>query len=252
MLTKRIISGITVAGGQVKTGVNFTNLQGTGDPVEIAKRSEKDSADELFFINIPGTPQKQSDLTSMVEKVSTVVFMPLTVGYEVQSVDEVAALLKAGADRILLHEIPLANPQLVTDIARRYGSETVVAAINAKYDADSDRYMVYGHSGTKPTDLDAVQLAQRMAQAGAGELLVTSIDQNGSQSGFNLELYRRVCAAVHLPVIASGGAGSAMDFVQVFTETPVTAALAGTAFVSGETTIQQVKEACRQHDVLVR
>lgn len=252
MLTKRIISGITVAGGQVKTGVNFTNLQGNGDPVKIAKRCEKDSADELFFINIPGSPQQQSDLANMVEKVSTVVFMPLTVGFEVQSVDDVAELLKSGADRILVHEAPLTNPQLVTDIAQRYGSETVVAAINAKYDAKSDRYIAYAHSGTQPTDLDAVQLAQRMAQAGAGELLVTSIDANGSQSGFNLELYRRVCAAVHLPVIASGGAGSAMDFVEVFTKTPVTAALAGTAFVSGETSIQQVKTACRQHDVLVR
>lgn len=252
MLTKRIIAGITVAGGQAKTGVNFANFKNAGDPLTIAKRSEKDGADELFFIQIPGASQNRLDVTNMIENVSTVVFMPLTVGYEVQTADEVSDLLKAGADRLLLHEAPISNPQLITDIAKRYGSETVVAAINTKYDAKSDRYMVYSYAANKLTDLDAVQLAQRMAQAGAGELLVTSIDQNGAQSGFNLDLYQRICAAVHLPVIASGGAGSSDDFVKVFTETPVTGALAGTAFVSGETSIQQVKKACQQHHVLVR
>lgn len=252
MLAKRIIPCLDVDNGRVKKGVNFVNLVDVGDPVAIAAEYERQGADELVFLDITATNQKRQTMTDIVEAVSRQVFMPLTVGGGIRSVDDMQKLLQAGADKVSVNSAAVANPALISAGAEKFGSQAVVVAIDASYDRDQDCYVVYTHGGQKRTPLDAISWAKQAVELGAGELLVTSMDKDGTKSGFDLELYRRINAAVKVPVIASGGAGKLQDFVDLYQQTQVTGALAASLFHFNELTIEDVKEALSKKGVPVR
>jgi len=205
-LAKRIIPCLDVTAGRVVKGVNFVELRDAGDPVEIARRYDEQGADELTFLDITATSDERDLILPIIEAVAPQVFIPLTVGGGVRSVDDVRRLLNAGADKISINSAAVANPQLVQDAAHKYGSQCIVVAIDAKKTGDR-QWEVFTHGGRKPTGLDVVEWAQKMERLGVGEVLLTSMDRDGTQSGFDLELTRAVSDAVAIPVIASGGVG---------------------------------------------
>lgn len=252
MLAKRIIPCLDVDHGRVKKGVNFVNLTDVGDPTEIAAAYEEQGADELVFLDITATNEKRKAIVDTIEKVASQVFMPLTVGGGIHSVDDMQRLLKAGADKVAVNSAAVTNPELITEGAEKFGSQCIVLAIDSKWDAEADRYVVYVNGGRKATDLDVIDWAKRGVAAGAGELLVTSMDKDGTKSGFDLKLYQALTAAVNVPIIASGGCGQLAHFTEVFDETNVDAALAASVFHFGELTISDVKQTLREDGVIVR
>ncbi len=252
MLAKRIIPCLDVAAGRVKKGVNFINLVDVGDPAEIAAEYERQGADELVFLDITATNEGRGTMVDVVEAVSRKVFMPLTIGGGISSVAHMDSLLKAGADKISLNSAAVAHPELVRQGAEIFGNQCIVVAIDVKTDPSTGKRMVYTHGGTRPTDLEAVPWAKKVVSLGAGELLVTSMDKDGTKSGFDCELYQALQEAVNVPIIASGGAGCIDDFVDVFTKTTVTGALAASVFHFGEMTVKDVKNALKRADVPVR
>ena len=252
MLAKRIIPCLDVADGKVKKGVNFVNLIDVGDPVEIAAAYEKQGADELVFLDISATNEQRKTMVDVVSQVSKEVFMPLTVGGGINSVADMQALLKAGADKVSLNSADVANPDLISQGAELFGSQCIVVAIDIKTDPVTLEKYVYTHGGKKRTDLKALEWAQKVVALGAGELLVTSMDHDGTQAGFDVDFYQTLTNLVTVPVIASGGAGSLADFSEVFLKTKVTGALAASVFHFGKLSIPQVKAELKIKGVTVR
>ncbi|WP_195701827.1 imidazole glycerol phosphate synthase subunit HisF [Companilactobacillus futsaii] len=250
MLAKRIIPCLDVDDGRVKKGVNFVNLTDVGDPVEIAAEYQKQGADELVFLDISATNQKRQTTINMVEKVSRQVFMPLTIGGGIKSVADMDRLLKAGADKIAINSAAVSNPELISQGAQKFGNQCIVVAIDVKKIAD--KFIVYVNGGQKKTDLDAITWAKKVVELGAGELLVTSMDKDGTKDGFDIELYQALNRVIDVPIIASGGAGEVKDFSQVFLEADVDGALAASVFHFGELTIEDVKKFVKSKGVVVR
>lgn len=252
MLAKRLIPCLDVADGRVKKGVNFVNLTDVGDPVAIAAAYQEQGADELVFLDISATNEHRKTMADLVEQVSAQVFMPLTIGGGISSVADMQRLLKAGADKIAINSAAVAQPELIQAGAEKFGNQCIVVAIDAAWDAQAQHYRVYTHGGQRATDLDAITWAKQAVALGAGELLVTSMDRDGTKVGFDLALYQQLGSAVSVPIIASGGAGQLTDFVDVFEQSPVDGALAASVFHYGELTIGQVKAALRAKGVVVR
>ena len=252
MLFKRIIPCLDVNGGRVVKGVNFVGLRDAGDPVEIAARYNAQGADELTFLDITATSDARDLLLHQIEAVASQVFIPLTVGGGVRTVDDVRRLLNAGADKVSFNSAAVANPQVIADASAKYGAQCIVVAIDAKRRADGEGWEVYTHGGRKATGLDAVQWAVRMAQAGAGEILLTSMDRDGTKIGFDLALTRAVSDSVSVPVIASGGVGNLDHLAAGFLEGHADAVLAASIFHYGEYTVGQAKQYLAARGIAMR
>jgi cyclase len=240
LLAKRVIPCLDVHAGRVVKGVNFVELRDAGDPVEIAKRYDEAGADELTFLDITATSDDRDLILEMIEAVAAQVFIPLTVGGGVRTVADVRRLLNAGADKVSMNSSAIANPQLVADAAAHYGSQCIVVAIDAKGDGNGG-WQVYTHGGRKPAGLDAVAWAREAARLGAGEILLTSMDRDGTKSGFDLALTRAVSDAVPVPVIASGGVGTLDDLADGVIDGHADAVLAASIFHYGTFTVDAAK-----------
>lgn len=255
-LAKRIIPCLDVTDGRVVKGVNFVELRDAGDPVEIARRYDEQGADELAFLDITASSDNRGLILHIIEEVASQVFIPLTVGGGVREVEDVRRLLNAGADKVSINTSAILNPQLVADASNRFGSQCIVVAIDAKQVGETDskalRWEVFTHGGRKPTGLDAVEWAKRMVALGAGELLVTSMDRDGTKMGFNLELTRAISDAVDVPVIASGGAGNLDHLVDGIKLGGADAVLAASIFHYGEYTVREAKEYMNARGIEVR
>jgi len=255
-LAKRIIPCLDVTNGRVVKGVNFIALQDAGDPVEISRCYDDQGADELTFLDITASSDNRSLILHIIEKVAAQVFIPLTVGGGVRHVDDVRRLLNAGADKVSINTSAVLNPQLVADAAGRYGAQCIVVAIDAKQvcgtGTEPMKWEVFTHGGRKATGLDAVEWAKEMQLLGAGEILLTSMDRDGTRSGFNLALTRAVSDAVDIPVIASGGVGNLDHLVDGILQGHADAVLAASIFHYGEYTVCQAKEYMSQHSIEVR
>jgi len=239
-LAKRIIPCLDIADGRVVKGINFVNLRDAGDPVEVARRYDEQGADELAFLDIRGSIENRGLLYDMIEAVAAQVFIPLTVGGGVSSVQDIRALLNAGADKVSINTAGVANPDLFDEASAHFGAHCIVAAIDAKKYA-VDAWQVYIHGGRTPTGIDAVEWAREVAAHGAGEILLTSMDRDGARTGFDLKLTRMVVEAVDVPVIASGGVGTLNDLVDGIKVGGADAVLAASIFHYGEFTIRQAK-----------
>jgi len=250
MLSKRIIACLDVRNGHVVKGVNFEGLRSAGDPAELARRYNTEGIDELVILDITATLEARRALADTISAVARELFIPLAVGGGIRTEDDAAAAVDAGADKVSLNTAALANPALITTLAQRYGSQAIVVAVDAK--RDGNRFAVYARSGTADTGRDAVAWAREAEQRGAGEILLTSIDRDGTKRGFDCELTAAVSTAVSIPVIASGGAGTLEHFVDVFTEGRADAALAASIFHYAETSVRALKEHLRRHDIPVR
>jgi cyclase len=240
-LAKRIIPCLDVSAGRVVKGVNFLELRDAGDPVEIARRYDLQGADEITFLDITASSDDRDLILPMIEAVASQVFIPLTVGGGVRTVADVRRLLNAGADKIGINTSAVTNPQLVADAAQKYGSQCIVVAIDAKAVAPG-RWEVYTHGGRNATGLDAIEWARKMANLGAGEILLTSMDKDGTRSGFDLALTRAVSDAIDIPVIASGGVGGLQDLADGIKLGGADAVLAASIFHFGQHTVQEAKQ----------
>lgn len=249
-LAKRIIPCLDVTDGRVVKGVNFVELRDAGDPVEIARRYDEQGADELTFLDITASSDNRGLILHIIEQVASQVFIPLTVGGGVREVDDVRRLLNAGADKVSINTSAIVNPQLVADASGRFGSQCIVVAIDAKQ--VGDHWEVFTHGGRKPTGLDAVEWARKMVALGAGELLLTSMDRDGTKLGFNLELTRAITDAVDVPVIASGGVGNLQHLVDGIKLGGADAVLAASIFHYGEYTVREAKEYMNARGIEVR
>ncbi len=256
MLAKRIIPCLDVNDGRVVKGVNFVNLRDAGDPVELAKFYSQQGADEVVFLDITATYEKRSTIIDVVRRTAQQVFVPLTVGGGIRTSDDFKDLLRAGADKISVNSAAVKNKQLIADAAKKFGSQCVVVAIDARSCDDLEKcpsgYEVYVAGGRKPVGLDAVAWAKEVYELGAGEILLTSMDKDGTKSGFELNLTRMVANSVGIPVIASGGCGTLEHFSDVFEQTGADAALAASLFHYGELTVPQVKEYLHGKHIPVR
>ncbi|MGE5171955.1 MAG: imidazole glycerol phosphate synthase subunit HisF [Rudaea sp.] len=250
-LAKRIIPCLDVAEGRVVKGVNFVNLRDAGDPVEIARRYDEQGADELAFLDIRASIENRGLLYDMIEAVADQVFIPLTVGGGVTSVDDVRALLNAGADKVSINTSAVERPELIAEASAHFGAQCIVAAIDVKQCA-VDRWQVYIHGGRTPTGIDAIEWAEEVVAQGAGEILLTSMDRDGARRGFDLRITRAIVDAVEVPVIASGGVGALQDLVEGITVGGADAVLAASIFHYGEFTIGQAKAAMRAAGIEVR
>ncbi|RLJ70499.1 cyclase [Hydrogenivirga caldilitoris] len=250
MLAKRIIPCLDVDKGRVVKGVKFVNLRDAGDPVEVAKRYEQEGADELVFLDITASAEERSIIIDVVSKVAETVFMPFTVGGGIRNVEDMRKLLEAGADKVSINTAAVKNPEIIHEGAKLFGSQCIVVAIDAKRSAST--WEVYIHGGRTPTGIDAIEWAKKVESLGAGEILLTSMDRDGTKKGYDVELCRAVSEAVNIPVIASGGAGSKEHFYEVFYEGKVDAALAASLFHFQELSIPELKEYLHENGVLVR
>jgi cyclase len=250
-LAKRIIPCLDVANGRVVKGVNFVNLRDAGDPVEVARRYDEQGADELAFLDIRASVESRGLLYDMIEAVADQVFIPLTVGGGVSRVDDIRALLNAGADKVSINTAAVQNPALIAEASGRYGAQCIVAAIDARQSAPG-RWEVYTHGGRTPTALDAVAWARRVTELGAGEILLTSMDRDGVKSGFDLALTRAVVDAVDVPVIASGGVGALQHLVDGILVGGADAVLAASIFHYGEFTVGEAKKAMAAAGIEIR
>ncbi len=251
MLAKRVIPCLDVAAGRVVKGVNFVNLRDAGDPVEVARRYDEQGADELAFLDIRASVETRGLLYGMIEAVADQVFIPLTVGGGVNSVQDIRALLNAGADKVSINTAGVKHPELIGEAAAHFGAQCIVAAIDAKQYA-VDAWQVYIHGGRTPTGIDAIEWAREVAELGAGEILLTSMDRDGAKSGFDLKLTRAVVDAVDIPVIASGGVGTLAHLVEGIAIGGADAVLAASIFHYGEFTVAQAKAAMRAAGIEIR
>jgi cyclase len=251
MLAKRIIPCLDVTAGRVVKGVSFVELRDAGDPVEIAKRYDDQGADELTFLDITASSDDRGIIFRIIEQVAEQVFIPLTVGGGVREVQDVRNLLNAGADKVSINTSAVVNPQLVADASARYGAQCIVVAIDAKQTAPG-KWEVFTHGGRKATGLDAVEWAKKMQTLGAGEILLTSMDQDGQKRGFDLALTRAVTDALEIPVIASGGVGNLQHLADGVKIGGADAVLAASIFHFGEYTVQQAKEYMAKQGIEVR
>ncbi len=255
-LAKRIIPCLDVNNGRVVKGVNFVSLKDAGDPVEIARRYDEQGADELVFLDITASSDNRDLILHIVEDVASQVFIPLTVGGGVRKVEDVRRLLNAGADKVSINTSAVLNPQLVEDAAGYYGAQCIVVAIDAKQvsepESQTQRWEVFTHGGRNATGLDAVEWARKMQALGAGEILLTSMDRDGTRHGFDLSLTRAISDAIDLPVIASGGVGNLKHLVDGILQGHADAVLAASIFHYGQHTILEAKESLSQHGTEVR
>jgi len=251
MLAKRIIPCLDVTAGRVVKGVSFVELRDAGDPVEIAKRYDDQGADELTFLDITASSDDRGIIFRIIEQVAEQVFIPLTVGGGVREVQDVRNLLNAGADKVSINTSAVVNPQLVADAASRYGSQCIVVAIDAKQTAPN-KWEVFTHGGRKATGLDVIEWAKKMQTLGAGEILLTSMDQDGQKRGFDLALTRSVTDALEIPVIASGGVGNLQHLAEGVKQGGADAVLAASIFHFGEFTVQQAKRHMAEQGIEVR
>jgi cyclase len=249
-LAKRVIPCLDVTAGRVVKGINFVNLRDAGDPVEIAARYDGEGADELTFLDITASSDERDILLHVIEAVASKVFIPLTVGGGVRKVEDVRRLLNAGADKVSINTSAVQNPDLVREASSIVGNQAIVVAIDAKKKGSS--WEVFTHGGRKPTGIDAVQWAKRMADAGAGEILLTSMDRDGTKQGFDLGLTRAVRDAVSVPLVASGGAGNADHFAEGVISGGANAVLGASVFHFGELTVRQVKQHMQSRGIEVR
>ena len=249
-LAKRVIPCLDVTAGRVVKGVNFVNLRDAGDPVEIAARYDAEGADELCFLDITASSDERDILLHVIEAVAARVFIPLTVGGGVRRLEDVRRLLNAGADKVSINTAAVQSPELVARASGVVGNQCIVVAIDAK--RDGERWQVYTHGGRRPTGLDAVAWARRMQDAGAGEILLTSMDRDGTREGFDVALTRAVSQAVGIPVIASGGVGALEHLAQGILDGEADAVLAASVFHFGDFTVRQAKEHLRERGIEVR
>jgi cyclase len=250
VLTKRIIACLDVRDGQVVKGVQFQQLRRAGDPGELARRYNVEGIDEVVILDITATLEKRQALANTIHAVAKEIFLPLTVGGGIRSEDDAAAAVDAGADKVSLNTAALRNPELITMLAKRYGSQAVIVAIDAK--RREDGFAVYVRSGTSDAARDAVEWAREAESRGAGEILLTSMDRDGTKAGFDCEMTRAVADAVNIPVIASGGAGTFDHFAEVFTEGHGDAALAASIFHYAESSVSDLKRFLRDRGIPVR
>ena len=250
MLAKRIIPCLDVNNGRVVKGVNFVNLRDAGDPVELAKFYNGEGADELVFLDITASSENRATMIDVVKMVAREVFIPFTVGGGIRTTDDIRTVLLAGADKVSLNSVAVNNPEIITEAASMFGSQCIVLAIDAKKQGNS--WEVFINGGRTSTGLDAIAWAKEGVSRGAGEILLTSMDKDGTKQGYDLELTRIISESVNVPVIASGGAGSGNDFIDVFTQGKADAALAASLFHFGELKIKEVKDTLQSANIAVR
>lgn len=252
MLAKRIIPCLDVKDGRVVKGVNFVNLRDAGDPVELAATYDKEGADELVFLDISASIEGRATMVEVVKRTAGEITIPFTVGGGISHVDDMKRLLRAGADKIGINTAAVKNPSLVKDGARKFGSQCIVVAIDAKFNPAWGEWEVFTHGGRNATGMKALAWAKEVEQLGAGEILLTSMDADGTKDGFDLQLTKAVSDALGIPVIASGGAGKIGDFYDVFEQGHADAGLAATIFHYKELTIRDVKDDLRQKGIEIR
>jgi cyclase len=252
MLAKRIIPCLDVKDGRVVKGVNFVNLRDAGDPVELAAIYDSEGADELVFLDISASFEGRATMVEVVKKTAGEITIPFTVGGGIASTDDMKRLLRAGADKIGINTAAVKNPQLISEGARKFGSQCIVVAVDARYNQEWGEWEVFTHGGRNSTGIKALEWVQRVEELGAGEILLTSMDADGTKDGFDIPLTRAVSEKVGIPVIASGGAGKKEHFYEVFAEGKADAGLAATIFHYKELTIQEVKDDLRQKGVEIR
>lgn len=250
MLTKRIIPCLDVKDGNVVKGIHFLGLKEVGDPVALAKKYYLDGADELAFLDISATVEKRKTMVEVVKKVAKEIFIPFTVGGGIQTVEDVRAMLMAGADKVSLNSAAIRNPSLIKEASERFGNQCVVLAVDAKRRKDNAGWNVYIEGGRKDTGIDCMEWIQKGVSLGAGEILLTSMDADGTKDGFDIELYKAVSKIVNVPVISSGGCGKMEDFVDALQVSD--AALAASIFHYDETSVQNVKKYLKEKGVAVR
>ena len=251
MLKKRIIPCLDIKDGRTVKGINFVGLRDAGDPVELAKKYVSDGADELVFLDITATVENRKTLTELVERIAKEINIPFTVGGGIQSVEDARAIIKAGADKVSINSSAVAQPTLITEIANQFGSQCVVLAIDTNLH-DNNEWMVYTHGGRTATKLKTVEWAKKGEKLGAGEILLTSMNNDGMKTGFAIEITNSVSSAVGIPVIASGGAGAMEHFADVFNQTKASAALGASVFHFGEILIPDLKEYLKEQNISVR
>lgn len=253
MLARRIIPCLDIDKGRVVKGVNFINLKDAGDPVKNAQFYEKEGADELVFLDITASHERRSTIIDLVKKVAEVVFMPFTVGGGIRTPSDIRAALLAGADKVSLNTAAVKNPKIIKESSKVFGSQCIVVAIDAKLDKKKrNKWQVFINGGRTPTGIDAVQWAKRAQDLGAGEILLTSMDYDGTKDGYDISLTKAISRAVKIPVIASGGAGKKEHFYDVFNETGATAALAASIFHYREYRVKEIKEYLKKKKIEVR
>ncbi|MCM8800118.1 MAG: imidazole glycerol phosphate synthase subunit HisF [Candidatus Omnitrophica bacterium] len=252
MLAKRIIPCLDIKDGRVVKGIKFLGLRDAGNPVEIAKFYESQQADELVFLDITASFEKRKIIIELVKRIAQNIFMPFTVGGGIRDLEDIRDLLNAGADKVSINTSAVKNPKLIKKSSGYFGSQCIVVAIDAKRIPSTNRWQVYINGGRTPTKLEAVEWAKEVAKLGAGEILLTSMDFDGTKKGYDLELIKNIANQVNIPVIASGGAGKPQDFYQVFKKTKATAALAASIFHYGEYSIKEVKRYLLKKSIPVR
>ncbi|WBX70225.1 imidazole glycerol phosphate synthase subunit HisF [Tenacibaculum retecalamus] len=250
MLKKRIIPCLDIKNGRTVKGVNFIDIKDAGDPIELAKQYVKDGADELVFLDITATLENRKTLVELVEKIAQEINIPFTVGGGISTVDDALALIKAGADKVSINSSAVKNPQLITDLKNRFGSQFVVVAIDTKNVANN--WKVFTKGGTHETELETVAWAKEVEKLGAGEILLTSMNNDGTKAGFALDITNDVSKAINIPVIASGGAGKEVHFKDVFTKTEASAGLAASIFHFAEIPVPKLKEYLKEQNIPVR
>ncbi|MCO4784984.1 imidazole glycerol phosphate synthase subunit HisF [Marinomonas atlantica] len=254
-LAKRIIPCLDVDNGRVVKGVQFVDIRDAGDPVEVAKRYNEQGADEITFLDITASSDDRETTVHMVEAIAAEVFIPLTVGGGIRTCDDIRRMLNAGADKVGINTAAVFNPDFVREAAERFGSQCIVVAIDAKKvsaEGEADKWEIFTHGGRKPTGLDAVEWAKKMVDLGAGEILLTSMDRDGTKNGFDLGVTRAISEAVHVPVIASGGVGNLQHLVDGVIEGKADAVLAASIFHFGEHSIQEAKETMQAAGIEMR
>jgi cyclase len=252
VITKRIIPCLDVKDGRVVKGVSFVNLRDAGDPVELAAHYDRERADELVFLDISASHEGRKTMLDVVERAAAELSIPFTVGGGISTVEDMFRILRAGADKVSINTSAVVNPGLIEAGARRFGSQCIVVAIDAKYDSERDDWFVYTHGGRKATELRAVEWAKEAVEWGAGEILLTSMDQDGRKDGYDIPLTRAISEEIKVPVIASGGAGNEQHFLDVFTKTKAAAALAASIFHFQEVSVGKVKSYLQDRGVEVR
>ncbi|ANF95191.1 imidazole glycerol phosphate synthase subunit HisF [Paenibacillus bovis] len=252
MLAKRIIPCLDVKEGRVVKGVNFVNLRDAGDPVELAALYDREGADELVFLDISASVEGRETMVDVVRRTAGEISIPFTVGGGISSVEDMKKILRAGADKIGINTAAVLNPQLINEGSQRFGAQCIVVAVDAKFNAEWNDWEVYTHGGRKPTGMKALEWVREAEQRGAGEILLTSMDADGTKDGFDLPLTKAVCEAIHIPVIASGGAGKPEHFYDVFDQANADAGLAATIFHYKEISIPALKTELKAEGVEIR
>ncbi len=252
MLAKRIIPCLDIKNGKVVKGVHFVGLQEVGDPVELAKKYDLQCADEVVFLDITATYENRDIIKDLIERGASELSIPLAVGGGIRTIDDFRMILSSGADKVSVNSAAIANPQLIKEASDEFGVQCVVVAIDAKQRDDKSGYDVYVAGGRKNTGIDLIEWAQQCEALGAGEILLTSMDKDGTRDGFDIDMLNAVLQVVSIPVIASGGCGGIEDIIEVFEKTNCDGALAASLFHYGEATIDEVKEECKKHNIPVR